>query len=230
MAPPIPFDEAHAARYDEQFRPLARLRDALHLVTQLALSELPEDAHVLCVGAGTGAELLELAPRFPGWRFTAVDTSGPMLARCQARLVDAGLESRCVLHEGPIDGLPAAHGPFDAATAVLVSQFLVDPAQRRRFFAAIAERLRPRAPLLFADLAADSLEGELMELWKRAWRHAGASPEAIASMATSVGESVAIAAPREIEALVAASGFDAPLRVFQTVFIHGWLARRAAPA
>jgi tRNA (cmo5U34)-methyltransferase len=228
MATPTPFDEAHAARYDDQFRPLAPLRDALHLVTQLALNHAPKDARVLCVGAGTGAEVLQLAPVFPGWRFVAVDTSGPMLERCRARLVEAGLESRCVLHEGTIDSLPAELGPFDAATAVLVSQFLVDPAQRRRFFQSIAERLRPGAPLLFADLAADSLEGELMELWRRAWRHAGASSEAIENMAASIGSSVAIVAPGEVEALVAAGGFDAPVRVFQTLCIHGWLARRGA--
>ncbi|MCA9658753.1 MAG: class I SAM-dependent methyltransferase [Myxococcales bacterium] len=228
MAPPTPFDAAHAARYDDQFRPLAPLRDALHLVTQLALNEAPERARVLCVGAGTGAEVLQLAPVFPGWRFVAVDTSGPMLERCRARLAEAGLESRCVLHEGTVDTLPAELGPFDAATAVLVSQFLVDPGERRRFFQRIAERLRPGAPLLFADLAADSLDGELMALWQRAWRHAGASAEAVENMAASVGRSVAIVAPREVEALVAAGGFDEPVRVFQTVFIHGWLARRTA--
>jgi tRNA (cmo5U34)-methyltransferase len=230
QAATYPFDEAHAARYDAQFRPLAPLRDALHLVTQFALSEVPERAQILCVGAGTGAEILELAPLFPGWRFTAVDTSGPMLERCRARLVEAGLDSRCVLHEGTLDTLPDPdEGLFDAATAVLVSHFLVDPAERRRFFQSIADRLRPAAPLLFADLAADSLGGELMELWKQAWRYAGASGEDVENMTASVGETVAIATPGEVEALVAASGFDDPVRVFQTVFIHGWLARRGRP-
>jgi tRNA (cmo5U34)-methyltransferase len=67
-----------------------------------------------------------------------------------------------------------------------------------------------------------------MELWRRAWRHAGASSEAIENMAASIGSSVAIVAPGEVEALVAAGGFDAPVRVFQTLCIHGWLARRGA--
>ncbi|WP_232288441.1 class I SAM-dependent methyltransferase [Anaeromyxobacter sp. K] len=61
------------------------MRDALHLVTRLALGELPAQARILCVGAGTGAELLSLAAAFPGWRFTAVDPSEPMLRRCRAR-------------------------------------------------------------------------------------------------------------------------------------------------
>ncbi|NVB40961.1 class I SAM-dependent methyltransferase [Pseudenhygromyxa sp. WMMC2535] len=227
MAQPVPFDEAHAARYDEQFRPLAAFRDALHLVTQLALDEAPAQARVLCVGAGTGAEVLELAPIFPGWQFTAVDTSEPMLARCRARLVEAGLESRCELHAGTLDSLPPRDEPFDVATAVLVSHFLVDEGARRAFFRGIAERMRPGAPLIFADLAADALDGELMQLWKRAWRHAGATDEAVAGMVESIGESFAVLAPGEIETLVAESGFGQPVRVFQALCMHGWLARRA---
>jgi tRNA (cmo5U34)-methyltransferase len=60
------FDESHAAAYDERFAKLAPMQDALHLVTQLALAELPADARVLCVGAGTGAELVHLAGALPG--------------------------------------------------------------------------------------------------------------------------------------------------------------------
>ena len=74
------FDEEHAARYDERFARLAPMRDALHFIAAMALHDLPAEARVICVGAGTGAELLALAARFPSWRFMAVDPSAPMLA------------------------------------------------------------------------------------------------------------------------------------------------------
>lgn len=223
---PEPFDEEHAASYDDRFAKLAPFRDALHLATRIALTELPAEAHILCVGAGTGAEVLDLARAFPRWRFTALDTSTPMLSRCRVRVNDAGLRDRVRFHEGDIHGLPADAGPFHGATAILVSQFLVEPDRRRCFFRSIAERLPAKAPLVFADLAADELDGELMQLWKGVWRFAGAPEENIEGMAKSFGRMVSVVAPQEVERLVVSGGFDAPTRIFQTVFIHGWLARR----
>lgn len=224
---PVPFDEAHAAIYDHQFTKLAAMRDALHLVTRLALGELPDDAHVLSVGAGTGAEILDLAPVFPGWTFTAVDTSAPMLDRCRARVDAEGIAHRVRFHVGDIHGLPADAGRFHGATAILVSQFVVDPTARQQFFRSIADRLRPRAPLVFADLAIGSRDEPLRELWRRAQGLVGAPAGADAKAeAERAAQLVSIVPPEEVERLVHAAGFAAPTRVFQTMMIHGWLARR----
>lgn len=224
---PVPFDESHAASYDERFAKLAPMREALHLVTQLALGELGSDARVLCVGAGTGAELLHLAAASPGWRFTAVDPSEPMLRRCRARVEGAGLSGRCSFHVGTVEDLPAGDGPFDGATAQLVSQFLIDREARRAFFRAIAGRLRPGAPLMIADLAFATASGGLVDLWERAWRHADVPPEQAARIRDAFGKQVAVPPPEEVAAIVRAGGFEAPLLCFQAILIHAWLARRA---
>ncbi len=94
---PVVFDEQQAATYDERFARLAPLRDSLHLLAGLVFEPLPADAHVLCVGAGTGLELLALAQRFPRWRFTAAEPSGPMLAICRQRAEASGIAARCAL-------------------------------------------------------------------------------------------------------------------------------------
>lgn len=224
---PEPFDESHAASYDERFARLAPLRDALHLVTQLALCDLPTDARVLCVGAGTGAELLHLAAAFPGWSFTAVDPSEPMLRRCRTRVEAAGLSARCRFHEGVVETLPDG-GDFDGATALLVSQFLVDREARRAFFRAIADRLRPGAPLVVADLAFPLPSEPLVELWRRAWLHAGVPAAQVARLHESFGTQLAAVPPEEVAAVIAAGGFEAPVRCFQSILIHGWVARRSA--
>ena len=65
------FDQ-QASSYDQKWARVAAFRDALHLLVGAAFKELPAAARVLCVGAGTGAEIFYLAARFPAWTFTAV--------------------------------------------------------------------------------------------------------------------------------------------------------------
>ena len=59
------FDKDQAANYDEKFKALAPMQAALHLMTRVALIPLPDQAHLLVVGCGTGAELSFLAATFP---------------------------------------------------------------------------------------------------------------------------------------------------------------------
>ena len=104
----IPFDKEHAAVYDQRFAKLAPMKDALHLLIQLVFSELPAAARVLCVGAGTGAELIYLAQVFPQWQFTAVEPAAAMLDICRQRAEACGITARCTFHEGYIDSLPVS--------------------------------------------------------------------------------------------------------------------------
>ncbi|HEU4408483.1 MAG TPA: class I SAM-dependent methyltransferase [Polyangiaceae bacterium] len=227
--PTAVFGAEQAAGYDQQFARLAPVRDALQLVARLALSDLPPDARVLCVGAGTGLELLDLALAFPGWRLTAVEPSAPMLAICRQKVEASGLAGRCTLHEGYLDSLPP-QPPFDAATALLVSHFMVRPDARRDFFAQIAARLRPGGALVSADLAIGASPGgfeRLFEVWARAMGHAGVTPERVAAMRASYGRDVAVVAPGEVERLIADAGFEPPVQCFQALMIHGWCTTRS---
>lgn len=220
------FDQAAADAYDDRFKKLAVFRDALQLVTRLALTELPSEARLLCVGAGTGAELLYLAEAFPGWHFTAVEPSEPMLERCKARCEAAGISQRCTFHHGTTDTLDVG-GSFDGATALLVSQFLVDQAARTAFFEAIARRLKPNAPLVSADLS-HAPGDALTELWRRAWIYNDTTSENVDRMLESIGQHVAVSPAEVVENHLTAAGFSAPTRCFQTLWIHGWLSRRNA--
>ena len=53
------------------------------------------------------------------------------------------------------------------------------------------------------------------------------SPENVERMLQSIGQHVAVAPPEVVEAHLTAAGFSAPTRCFQTLWIHGWVSRRA---
>lgn len=134
------FDQ-QAASYDAQWARTAPIKDCLYFLVESLFAELPANARILCVGMGTGAELVHLAHKNLGWHFTAVEPSGRMLEVCQRRAEQEGFASRCQFHEGYLDSL-APGEPHDAATCFLVSQFILDQQARSDFFKGIASRLK----------------------------------------------------------------------------------------
>lgn len=224
------FDQ-QASSYDQQWRKMAPINDALHLLTSTVLAELPPQANILCVGVGTGAEILALAQKFPEWRFTAVEPSIAMLDVCRRRAEEQGIASRCVFHPGYLDSLPA-HGSFDAATAFLVSQFILERQVRAKFFQSIAERLGPAGLLVSSDLAGDlaAPDGrDLLDVWFRVMTGGGAlaSPEGIERMRAAYSRDVAVLPPQDVREIITRGGFDAPVLFFQAGMIHAWFAKRS---
>jgi len=223
------FDQ-QAAGYDAQWAKTAPIRDGMYFLLDSVFADLPADARVLCVGAGTGTELLYLAARFPGWRLTAVEPSAPMLDVCRRRAAEAGIAERCSFHEGYVDTLPVA-ATHDAATCFLVSQFILDNQARSAFFRAIAGRLKPGAVLASSDLAAGAGAPDyerLLPLWLKVMASAEVSPEGLARMKAAYAKDVAILPPLNVVAIIEAGGFEAAAQFYQSGLIHAWFARRAA--
>lgn len=227
--PPEPFGEDHAKEYDAKSARLAPLKDGLHLIARSALSELPDDARLLIVGAGTGAELFDLAEGKPGWTFTAVDPSAAMLARCRQKAEARGLSERVALHVGTLDTLPEA-APFDGATALLVSHFLADPEARRAFFREIHRRLAPGGLLVNADLSADRAAPDyaaLEALWFTTLRGGGfLDEEGAERMRQAYASHVALWPPAEVGEMLRGCGFVGVTQVYQAMFMCGWVSRR----
>ncbi|WP_193074960.1 class I SAM-dependent methyltransferase [Pseudomonas sp. FME51] len=222
------FDQ-QAASYDAQWAKTAPIRNCLHLLLGSMFAELPEDAHILCVGVGTGDELIYLASQHPGWTFAAVEPSGPMLDICRQRTEEGGVASRCVFYEGYLDSLPTIE-KYDAATCFLVSQFILEEHERSRFFSEIAARLRPDGVLASSDLASDVASPEyevLLRAWINMMSAADISPEAVERMRKAYANDVGVLPPAKVASIIESGGFELPVQFFQSGLIHAWLSKRA---
>lgn len=220
--------DRQSATYDQQWSRLAPFRDSLHLLLGAVFAGLPQRARMLCVGAGTGAEIQALAERFPGWTFTAVEPSSGMVAVARQRALEHGYAARCSFHTGYLDTLADAE-PFDCASSLLVSQFILDTEQRAGFFRAIAGRLKDGGVLVSSDLAADVSTDEyksLLAVWLRTMAAADVPHERVLEMQAAYARDVAILPPRTVAAIIASAGFEAPVQFHQAGLIHAWYAQR----
>jgi len=219
--------DRQAASYDRQWERMARIRDGLFFLVESVFSELPDDARILCVGVGTGAELAHLARSFPNWSFTAVEPSGQMLEVCRQRVEREGFAARCAFHHGYLDSLPNEW--HHAATCFLVSQFILNRKARTELFRAIAERLRPGGMLASSDLAsgANDFDG-LLRTWLSVTAGPGVPEERVERARAAYERDVAILPPETVASVIEEGGFERPVQFFQAGLLHAWFSRRAA--
>jgi SAM-dependent methyltransferase len=119
--------------------------------------ELPDDATVVDLGAGTGKVARGAAIR--GWRVTAVDPGEPMLAVLRARAAAEGLQIAVVNRRAEDTGLEAAafdaalageaYHWFDASAALAEMARIVRPGGGIAFFWNVVDE--QRSPLVAAE-------------------------------------------------------------------------------
>jgi tRNA (cmo5U34)-methyltransferase len=219
------FNEERAKGYDAQAT-LFSWRPTFDEFARHLLRALPEDARILCVGVGTGLELVPLALAGPGWRFLALDPSAAMLERCRLRAREAAVEGRCEFFPGFLEELPEVPA-YDAATCLLVSHFMMEPGAREAFFRQIAARLKPGGLFINGDLAGDQASPcyeALEEIWFRGLQAGGQGEEQRAKLREAYRTLVAIRPVAEVERLLESAGFTAPTLFYQAVLLHTWFA------
>jgi len=226
---PIHFDENRANTYDERMKRMGPIMGALHLLIRLSFRELPKNARILCVGLGTGAELIALAEANPEWTFVAVEPAPAMLAKCREKAEALGIACRCTFHEGYLDSLQNSE-PFDAATCLLVSHFILKREERVAFFSEISSRLRSGGLLASADISSDMDSPEfktLLPVWCGMLSESGHEPEQVKSYVAALGTGASVLPPDEVAAIIKDGGFAQATLFYQSLLIHGWLSRKA---
>lgn len=225
--PPDFFNQQASVSYDERNRSLAPISDNLHFLIRLIVRDLPEKARILCIGVGTGAEILSLALKFPQWEFVGVDPSESMLDVCRQRLSDAGVAERCRLICGYVGDLPPA-GEYDAVLSVLVAHF-IPRAERLDFFRQMAAQTRAGGLVVNAEISFDldsAQTGAMISEWKKVQELMGATAESLAAVPHLLRNVLTILPPDETERLMRDAGVKTPLRFFQSLMIHGWFGEK----
>jgi tRNA (cmo5U34)-methyltransferase len=193
------------------------------LIPLLLDAELGDDATILVMAAGGGAELTALAATRGSWRFVGVDPSPAMLDLAQRKLMTHA--ERVDFIEGYAADAP--EGPFDAATSCLVMAFLPDDGAKLSYLQQIHRRLRRGAPALFVEMVAPKTpEGwsRFLQLYELHARRQGAN-EVLMARAMSAQHSLHHAPAERQTALLSEAGFSAATPFFQALYIQGWIAR-----
>jgi tRNA (cmo5U34)-methyltransferase len=232
MHPSVPpaaprfFDQDMADAYDRRNHALAPISANLHFLLRLVLADLRVNARVLCVGVGTGAEILSLAAANPDWSFVGVDPSADMLNVGRRRLEEAGVMDRCELVHGYVADAPCE--PFDAVVSLLVAHFIKGE-DRPAFYAAIHDRLKPGGRFASAEISGDFDAPEfsaMLEDWKQVQTLMGATSQSLEKLGGMMRETLGVLSPEETLALWRTAGFALPIPFFQAFMIRGWHAVR----
>lgn len=220
--------DLQAEHYDRQSKRLAIVYNGLHFWTESILYDLKDEANILCVGVGTGSEIVYLSKKFPTWKFTAVEPSGAMLEICRSKAIEHGFIDRCRFHEGFLESFDS-EDKFDAATCFLVSQFILSNTERMAFFSRIAQHLISNGHLISADLSCDVETTEFDELLK-SWCYMMLGKDScsdnIEKMKKTYAENVSILPPSKVAELIESSGFEKPIQFFKSGLVCAWQTKQ----
>lgn len=221
------FGKDRAKSYDKNNAHLVPIFENLHYLIKILLSEIAPNSKILCIGVGTGNELIELAEAFPKFTFVAVDPSISMLEVCQEKLQSLNLLDRCKLIHGYIEDVPETH-EFGAAICLLVLHH-TSLEDRAKIISGVFKRLTASGYFICAEISFDfssSTFEDIIEKWKSMIRKSGSPEDKVQSLPRMMKEHLFIQAPAEVESMLVTSGFSVCIQFFQALLIRAWYARK----
>lgn len=222
------FDKKASEGYDERNRKMSSIAGNLHFLIGLVLDDLPDDAHILCVGIGTGEEVLALSAAHPNWHFTGIEPSAPMIEVCQKKMEEQGLSGRCTLQHGYLSDLEDTQ-KFDAVLCLLVTHFVTDHDERQTMFTNMYSRLKPGGYLINADISDDMDSPEFKSIlgkWKAMHRLSGASEQTLEFIEKAMETQLSVLSKSKMEEFLRNAGFHLPVQFFQSLLIRAWYSRK----
>lgn len=222
------FEDMGGDLYDQNNRSFKTVSDNIQMLNGLILKDLSKDARILSVGIGTGADIIELAEKNPGWSFVGVEPAKSMLAKCRYKLEERGLSQRCSLYNGYLEDFQSEE-KFDAVLCLFVMHFIKSLSERAKMILLFANYLKERGILIQTEISVDihSLEYEhLIENWKATHGLTGTSQKNLDQIPNSIEEVLGVISPEKTTELLKENGFPIPIQFFQAFLIRGWYAQK----
>lgn len=223
------FGDDHADIYDEKIRQVILGYDEMHDLSYYLLKDiLTAEADILVSGVGTGHEALTYAGKQPGWTVTGVDPTPEMVRSAQVKTKNLGLESRVEIRAGTVESLKKTD--FDAATSILVMQFLKDNGDKEHYLKAIGERLKTGGKLVLIDLEGEKGSKEfarLLSAWKCHQYSTRNDHEQIDKDFEHVDADLQFIQEKRIRELLHIAGFRAICKFYKSYLLAGYLAEKA---
>lgn len=220
------FNSDFAKKYEAGIRITLPTYDQIFpLANSFLRTRMADDANLLVVGAGGGAELLTLSQANPNWQFTGVDPSEPMLNLAKYKADQAGITDKVHWFHGYTNQLPA-EPIYDGATCILVLHHLQDDGSKLELLTSIAERLKPGSPLVlvsrFGDREAVGFQLTTKAMIQHLLSNGGNLEEINQALETYL--SMPFVSEERTKQLMYEAGFNQITHFFTTYHFGGWFA------
>lgn len=226
MEQQIDFNGEWSNEYDDTAHKIIPAYHSIYNLTAHLLRErLNKEARILVAGAGTGKEMVDWSQNNSHWSFTGFDPAEPMLSIAKRKVEAASLENKIHLVMGLIDDV--VEKDFDAATSILVMQFLPDDGKKLNFLKGIYDRLKPGAPIALVDLEGEIGSDEYNTLnaaWKNQQLFIRSESGRVSKEFIVREKEVHFIPQNRIEALLEEAGFIKIHKFFKAYLFGGYVA------
>ncbi|WP_107839125.1 class I SAM-dependent methyltransferase [Metasolibacillus meyeri] len=209
--------------YDQQIsKKIAGYNLLYDLTSHLLSIHIPPIQRMLIIGAGGGQELISFSSVLPNCHFTALDFSEPMLARAKERTQQLNTPIDFVLANWMDYEVTAQ---FDAASCLLVLNFIEGIEEKARFINKIYHSLKPGAVLFIATMMKDSEQCMKRQLaaWKNYMQQQEISSEHATKFAETYQDAYQLLQEDELISLLTACGFTSVSHYFQSFLLAGYI-------
>lgn len=223
------FDAKRANVYESKIRRIVPGYEVMHdLSLNLLLNCLPPQANILVAGAGTGQEVLAYANANPTWQITGVDPTEKMLSVAHERVDEQNLRNKIYLKLGKVKDLPPDQY-FEAATSILVMQFIPDDGAKNEYLTEISSRLKSGGKFIIIDLVGDKASKEFnmfLSTWEARQLHIGENKEEVKKDFEHIGRDLQFITENRMNDLLQGNGFREIHKFFQAYLFSGWIAEK----
>jgi len=223
------FGDKHSTIYDEKIRKVIRGYEEMHDLSYYLLKDnLGPKASILVSGIGTGHEAITYATKQDEWHITGVDPTPEMIQSTKKRIKQLNLENRIETIEGTVEKIKKTN--FDAATSILVMQFLKDNGDKEQYLKNISKKLKSGAKIIIIDLEGNKNSREfkmLLSAWKCHQFSSREDKEQIIKDFNHVESDLQFVPEDRIKELLKLAGFKNICKFYKSYLFGGYIAEMA---